>query len=214
MNIDEANAVAINTEKLEDFVVQLDGFRMVEENYDECAEKLQDFVTKNIEVMRQALKMKEIPDRPELMKKFMNHSPVLFSLETLYSRVRHDCLKAQKMLKMFEDEGYAATKIQLEKEAKDGKFKISSSEIEKVAHVKYKQKCAELEARADLADCRRNFVDRMIKDWTAFGFDLSGMNKLLISETYATRLDMAGQSYVDLDANDDGPKNYGFGPND
>lgn len=197
MTIDEA-------EKSE----ELSGVDQVKENedvigtaYGEAEKKLVDFVSKNITLMQNNLLTSEFPDLQSINKAYINYLPISFSLNSLYQRVRFDASKAQKDLELFDDQAMHATKIELNRED-NKKTWFSATELKNAAHTKYKARYAQLNAKVDLAEGRRSFVERLCKSWDAWQFSLGQLSRNLIAEAQANGLDMKAQQVMPTDPDD------------
>lgn len=197
MTIDEA-------EKSE----ELSGVDQVKENedvigtaYGEAEKKLVDFVSKNITLMQNNLLTSEFPDLQSINKAYINYLPISFSLNSLYQRVRFDASKAQKDLELFDDQAMHATKIELNRED-NKKTWFSATELKNAAHTKYKARYAQLNAKVDLAEGRRSFVERLCKSWDAWQFGLGQLSRNLIAEAQANGLDMKAQQVMSTDPDD------------
>lgn len=197
MTIDEA-------EKSE----ELSGVDQVKENedvigtaYGEAEKKLVDFVSKNITLMQNNLLTSEFPDLQSINKAYINYLPISFSLNSLYQRVRFDASKAQKDLELFDDQAMHATKIELNRED-NKKTWFSATELKNAAHTKYKARYAQLNAKVDLAEGRRSFVERLCKSWDAWQFGLGQLSRNLIAEAQANGLDMKAQQVMPTDPDD------------
>lgn len=194
MTIDEA-------EKSE----ELSGVDQVNENedvigaaYGEAEKKLVDFVSKNITLMQNNLLTSEFPDLQSINKAYINYLPISFSLNSLYQRVRFDASKAQKDLELFDDQAMHTTKIELNRED-NKKTWFSATELKNAAHTKYKARYAQLNAKVDLAEGRRSFVERLCKSWDSWQFGLGQLSRNLIAEAQANGLDMKAQQVMPID---------------
>lgn len=166
--------------------------------YGEAEKKLVEFVSKNIMMMQNNLLTSEFPDLQSINKAYINYLPISFSLNNLYQRVRFDAMKAQKDLELFDDQAMHATKVELNRED-NKKTWFSATELKNAAHTKYKARYAQLNAKVDLAEGRRSFVERLCKAWDAWQFSLGQLSRNLIAEAQANGLDMKAQQVMPTD---------------
>lgn len=164
--------------------------------YEESSEKLNEFVAKNIEVMRSYLISNSNPSISQLNKALVDYMPVLYSLQTLYNKVKFNKLKADEELDMFEAEAYMNVRNEYNNKDTDKKLFLSTKEIEAAYKVKYKNKLTSLRAKVDLAESRRSFVERLLKAWEGYQFILSNLSKNLVAEISANHLDIQGQKFT------------------
>lgn len=169
--------------------------------YGEAEKKLIEFVSKNIMMMKNNLLTSEFPDLQSINKAYIDYLPISFSLNNLYQRVRFDAMKAQKELELFDDQAMHATKIELNRED-NKKTWFSATELKNAAHTKYKASYAKLNAKVDLAEGRRSFVERLCKAWDAWQFSLGQLSRNLIAEAQANGLDMKAQQNMPIDPDD------------
>lgn len=169
--------------------------------YGEAEKKLVEFVSKNIMMMKNNLLTSEYPDLQSINKAYIDYLPISFSLNNLYQRVRFDTMKAQKELELFDDQAMHATKIELNRED-NKKTWFSATELKNAAHTKYKASYAKLNAKVDLAEGRRSFVERLCKAWDAWQFSLGQLSRNLIAEAQANGLDMKAQQVMPVDPDD------------
>lgn len=169
--------------------------------YGEAEKKLVEFVSKNIMMMKNNLLTSEYPDLQSINKAYIDYLPISFSLNNLYQRVRFDTMKAQKELELFDDQAMHATKIELNRED-NKKIWFSATELKNAAHTKYKASYAKLNAKVDLAEGRRSFVERLCKAWDAWQFSLGQLSRNLIAEAQANGLDMKAQQVMPIDPDD------------
>lgn len=169
--------------------------------YGEAEKKLVEFVSKNIMMMKNNLLTSEFPDLQSINKAYIDYLPISFSLNNLYQRVRFDAMKAQKELELFDDQAMHATKIELNRED-NKKTWFSATELKNAAHTKYKASYAKLNAKVDLAEGRRSFVERLCKAWDAWQFSLGQLSRNLIAEAQANGLDMKAQQNMPIDPDD------------
>lgn len=162
-------------------------------SYEESSEKLNEFVAKNIEVMRSYLISNSNPSISQLNKALVDYMPVLYSLQTLYNKVKFNKLKADEELDIFEAEAYMNVRNEYNNKDTDKKLFLSTKEIEAAYKVKYKNKLTSLRAKVDLAESRRSFVERLLKAWENYQFILSNLSKNLVAELSANHLDIQGQ---------------------
>lgn len=190
MNIDES----LNSEKIEN-TSNTDILTGNTNNlsYEESSEKLNEFVAKNIEVMRSYLISNSNPSISQLNKALVDYMPVLYSLQTLYNKVKFNKLKADEELDIFEAEAYMNVRNEYNNKDTDKKLFLSTKEIEAAYKVKYKNKLTSLRAKVDLAESRRSFVERLLKAWENYQFILSNLSKNLVAELSANHLDIQGQ---------------------
>lgn len=190
MNIDES----LNSEKIEN-TSNTDILTGNTNNlsYEESSEKLNEFVAKNIEVMRSYLISNSNPSISQLNKALVDYMPVLYSLQTLYNKVKFNKLKADEELDIFEAEAYMNVRNEYNNKDTDKKLFLSTKEIEAAYKVKYKNKLTSLRAKVDLAESRKSFVERLLKAWENYQFILSNLSKNLVAELSANHLDIQGQ---------------------
>lgn len=190
MNIDES----LNSEKIEN-TSNTDILTGNTNNlsYEESSEKLNEFVAKNIEVMRSYLISNSNPSISQLNKALVDYMPVLYSLQTLYNKVKFNKLKADEELDIFEAEAYMNVRNEYNNKDTDKKLFLSTKEIEAAYKVKYKNKLTSLRAKVDLTESRRSFVERLLKAWENYQFILSNLSKNLVAELSANHLDIQGQ---------------------
>lgn len=169
--------------------------------YGEAEKKLVEFVSKNIMMMKNNLLTSEFPDLQSINKAYIDYLPISFSLNNLYQRVRFDAMRAQKELELFDDQAMHATKIELNRED-NKKTWFSATELKNAAHTKYKASYAKLNAKVDLAEGRRSFVERLCKSWDAWQFSLGQLSRNLIAEAQANGLDIKGQQNSPIDPDD------------
>lgn len=194
MNIGEIN----NAEEYQQTVEQV-AVNGKAADYEEAAEKLNIFVAKNIELMRKHLMANTTPDIGQLSKAMIEYMPVLYSLQTLYNKVKFDKLKADQALKQFEAEAYMTTRNEYNNKDTDKKLFLSTTEIVSAYRVKFKATITKLEAQRDLADSRRSFVERLLSSWDSYQYILSNLMKSAIAEANANKLDVLGQRYQQED---------------
>lgn len=190
MNIDES----LNSEKIEN-TSNTDILTGNTNNlsYEDSSEKLNEFVAKNIEVMRSYLISNSNPSISQLNKALVDYMPVLYSLQTLYNKVKFNKLKVDEELDIFEAEAYMNVRNEYNNKDIDKKLFLSTKEIEAAYKVKYKNKLTSLRAKVDLAESRRSFVERLLKAWENYQFILSNLSKNLVAELSANHLDIQGQ---------------------
>lgn len=169
--------------------------------YGEASKKLVEFVSKNIEVLKSNLLKTEMPNLQVINKAYIDYLPISFSLNNLYQKVRFDALKAQRELDLFDDQAMFATKQEFNKED-NKKTWLSATELKNAAHTKYKSKYAQLNAKVDLAEGRRSFVERLCKAWDSWQFSLGQLSRNLIAEAQANKLDMKAQQVMPVDPDD------------
>lgn len=180
---------------------QNDNENIVDLAYTEAEKKLLEFVSKNIEMMKNNLLKSEFPDLQTINKSYIDYLPISFSLNNLYQRVRFDALRAQRELELFDDQAMHATKLEFNRED-NKKTWYSATELKNAAHTKYKASYAKLHAKVDLAEGRRSFVERLCKAWDSWQFSLGQLSRNLISEAQANGLDMKAQKLLPTDPDD------------
>ena len=130
-------------------------------SYEEAANKLNLFVAKNIDIMKAHLINKSSPDIHTMNKAMVEYMPVLYSLQTLYNKVKFDKMKAEQEYDTFCAEAYISTRDAYNNKDTDKKLFLSSTEITAAYKVKYKNQIAKLKSKVDLADskivCRKAF---------------------------------------------------------
>ena len=164
--------------------------------YEEAANKLNLFVAKNIDIMKAHLINKSSPDIHTMNKAMVEYMPVLYSLQTLYNKVKFDKMKAEQEYDTFCAEAYISTRDTYNNKDTDKKLFLSSTEITAAYKVKYKNQIAKLKSKVDLADCRRSFVERLLKAWESYQWILGQVSRNLIAEANANKLDLSSQGYM------------------
>lgn len=197
MTIDEADKL----EELDNNITTQNTEDVIGVTYGEANKKLVEFVSKNIMLMKNNLIKSELPDIQSINKAYIEYLPISFSLNSLYQRVRFDAMKAQKELELFDDQAMYTTKMELNRED-NKKTWFSATELKNAAHTKYKSKYAQLNAKVDLAEGRRSFVERLCKAWDSWQFSLGQLSRNLIAEAQANGLDMKAQQMMPTDPDD------------
>ena len=174
---------------------------VIKSAYEEADRKLIEFVNKNIELMREHLLSAEIPDIQHVNKCYIDYMPVSISLNRLYQKVKLDASRAKEELEFFDDQAMDETKRELNRED-NKKVWYSATELKAAAHTKYKAKYAQLLAKADLAEGRRSFIERLCRAWDAWQFGLGQISRNLIAEANANGLDMKAQGMMPADPDD------------
>lgn len=169
--------------------------------YGEANKKLVEFVSKNIELMQSHLLKDSIPDIQSINKAYIDYLPISFSLNNLYQKVKFDASKAQHEYELFDDQAMYATKTELNRDD-NKKTWYSATELKNAAHTKYKSMYAKLNAKVDLAEGRRSFVERLCKAWDSWQFGLGQISRNLIAEANANGLDMKAQQVMPVDPDD------------
>lgn len=171
--------------------------------YGEASRKLLVFVNNNIELMRNHLLSERLLDLQKVNRAYLDYLPVTLALNNLYQKVFLNARKAAAELDAFDDEAMYNTKNELSKEAENSKgCKYSATELKSAAHVKYKTRYAQLHAKADLAEARRAFIERLCKSWDTWQFGLGQISRNLIAEANANGLDIKGQGFAPPDPDD------------
>lgn len=194
MTIEEAD----KTESFDNNIQIQNAEDVIGVTYGEANKKLVEFVSKNIMLMKNNLIKSELPDLQSINKAYIEYLPISFSLNSLYQRVRFDAMKAQKELELFDDQAMYTTKMELNRED-NKKTWFSATELKNAAHTKYKSKYAQLNAKVDLAEGRRSFVERLCKAWDSWQFSLGQLSRNLIAEANANGLDMKAQNLMPVD---------------
>lgn len=182
-------------------VADIDNVDVVDVAYSEADRKLTEFVSKNIMLMQEHLLQQEIPDLQHINKAYIDSLPTAISLNRLYQKVLLNKAKADEKLALFDDQAMDATKKELNRDDNKRTW-YSATELKAAAHTKYKAKYAQLHAQCDLAEGRRNFVERLCKAWDSWQFSLGQLSRNLIAEANANGLDLKGQSVMPADPDD------------
>lgn len=169
--------------------------------YEDADKKLVEFVTKNIDLMKDHLLSAKIPDLQQTNQAYLDYLPVSISLNRLYQKVKLDASRAKEELEFFDDQAMDITKKELNRED-NRKTWYSASELKAAAHTRFKAKYAQLHAKADLAEGRRSFIERLCKAWESWQFGLGQISRNLIAEANANGLDMKAQSLMPADPDD------------
>lgn len=173
----------------------------IEFAYSEADKKLTKFVEQNITLMQEHLLSSRLPDIQSINKAYIDYMPVSLSLNRLYQKVRLNAMKAKEELDFFDDQAMDEVKREFNRDD-NKKTWYSASELKAAAHTKYKTKYAQLHAKADLAEGRRSFVERLCKAWESWQFGLGQISRNLIAEANANGLDMKAQTLMPSDPDD------------
>ena len=173
----------------------------IEFAYSEADKKLTKFVEQNITLMQEHLLSSRLPDIQSINKAYIDYMPVSLSLNRLYQKVRLNAMKAKEELDFFDDQAMDEVKREFNRDD-NKKTWYSASELKAAAHTKYKTKYAQLHAKADLAEGRRSFVERLCKAWESWQFGLGQISRNLIAEANANGLDMKAQTLMPTDPDD------------
>lgn len=169
--------------------------------YTDADRKLIDFVNKNIEKMQSHLLSAEIPSLQQINTCYMDYMPICISLNRLYQKVRLDAARARAELECFDSQAMDEAKRTFNRDD-NKKVWYSAAELKAAARTKYKAKYAQLNAKLDLAEGRRSFIERLCKSWDAWQFGLGQISRNLIAEAQANGLDMKSQSLMPADPDD------------
>lgn len=181
--------------------IQIESADLVQDAYEEADRKLVDFVNKNIELMKEHLLSSKFPDIQQVNQAYIDYMPVSISLNRLYQKVKLDASRAKEELEFFDDQAMDETKKELNRED-NKKTWYSATELKAAAHTKYKAKYAQLHAKADLAEGRKSFIERLCRAWESWQFGLGQISRNLIAEATANGLDMKGQNLMPTDPDD------------
>ena len=173
----------------------------IEFAYSEADKKLTKFVEQNITLMQEHLLSSRLPDIQSINKSYIDYMPVSLSLNRLYQKVRLNAMKAKEELDFFDDQAMDEVKREFNRDD-NKKTWYSASELKAAAHTKYKSRYAQLHAKADLAEGRRSFVERLCKAWESWQFGLGQISRNLIAEANANGLDMKAQTLMPTDPDD------------
>lgn len=173
----------------------------IEFAYSEADKKLTKFVEQNITLMQEHLLSSRLPDIQSINKAYIDYMPVSLSLNRLYQKVRLNAMKAKEELDFFDDQAMDEVKREFNRDD-NKKTWYSASELKAAAHTKYKSRYAQLHAKADLAEGRRSFVERLCKAWESWQFGLGQISRNLIAEANANGLDMKAQTLMPTDPDD------------
>lgn len=174
---------------------------VIGEAYGEASKKLVNFVSKNLELMKDHLLRTKFPSFTEINQAYFDYLPVSFMLNDLYQKVRADERKAQEEYNLFDDQAMHAIKTELNRED-NKKTWYSATELKNAAHTKYKHTYATLSAKVTLAEGRRSFVERLCKSWDTWQFGLGQISRNMIAEANANGLDLKAQSALPPDPDD------------
>lgn len=174
---------------------------VIDAAYTEADRKLTEFVSKNVMLMQEHLLKDELPDIASINKAYIDSLPTSIALNRLYQKVLLNTAKAREKLELFDDQAMDATKKELNRDDNKRTW-YSATELKAAAHTKYKAKYAQLHAQYDLAEGRRNFIERLCKAWDSWQFSLGQLSRNLIAEAHANGLDLKGQSVMPADPDD------------
>lgn len=173
----------------------------IEVSYTEADKKLTKFVEENIAIMQTHLLSAKSLDLQSINNAYINYMSVSLSLNSLYQKVKLNAAKAKENLDFFDDQAMNETKQELNRED-NRKNWYSATELKAAAHTKYKARYAQLHAKADLAESRRSFVERLCKAWESWQFGLGQLSRNLVAEANANGLDMQAQKILPVDPDD------------
>lgn len=201
--MDIGQAVAVENDEVSLPQINQDELDAIGIAYGEANKKLIEFVTKNIDLMKSHLLNERLLDLSHVNKAYLDYLPVSMALANLYQKVFLNARKANQELEAFDDEAVDSTKRELTREAEQNKaFKFSATELKSAAHVKYKAKYAQLHAKADLAEARRSFIEKLCKIWDSWQYGLGQLSRNMIAEANANGLDIKGQNFAPPDPDD------------